>query len=229
MASAGRRGGRREAADAPTGWCGGKGFAPAGATARGEQRPGPSGIQGASGALSVGCEVCGGRRQDRERDEIAWRVEGLDMSIEEGELVESRSESDWWECGKGRGVANPVLKSFQSEKRLLVWSGGRRRDGSGLEVRMAQERPPLLSTDMELVCPILFSVGSMPEDAVATAWSTVNLGDHESCPLLQLLLWPLPCVAIVMARPAPRILCCCSQRSHALPAIAAADLVVPHT
>ncbi|KAJ1134497.1 hypothetical protein NDU88_000948 [Pleurodeles waltl] len=43
MASAGRCGGRREAADAPTEWCGGKGLAPA--AARGEQRPGPLGIR----------------------------------------------------------------------------------------------------------------------------------------------------------------------------------------
>ncbi|KAJ1156067.1 hypothetical protein NDU88_008792 [Pleurodeles waltl] len=43
MTSAGRRGGRQEAADAPTGWCGGLGFAPSDAAAWGEQRPGPSG------------------------------------------------------------------------------------------------------------------------------------------------------------------------------------------
>ncbi|KAJ1082599.1 hypothetical protein NDU88_002764 [Pleurodeles waltl] len=35
MTASGRRGGWREAADAPTGWCGGLGFAPADAAARG--------------------------------------------------------------------------------------------------------------------------------------------------------------------------------------------------
>ncbi|KAJ1141871.1 hypothetical protein NDU88_008199 [Pleurodeles waltl] len=44
IASAGVRRGRRKAADASAEWCGGTGFAPAGAATQGEQRPGPSGV-----------------------------------------------------------------------------------------------------------------------------------------------------------------------------------------
>ncbi|KAJ1137669.1 hypothetical protein NDU88_004067 [Pleurodeles waltl] len=135
------------------------------------RRPGgaasrPVRYTGASGVLSAGCEVCGSCRRDREKGEVAWREEESDTSIEEGELVESRSESHWWERGKGRGVANPVLKSLQVDKRLLGRPGGRKKEGPRLEVWTAQQRPPFLSPGKESMSSMVSVATEAREDSV---------------------------------------------------------------
>ncbi|KAJ1116712.1 hypothetical protein NDU88_004918 [Pleurodeles waltl] len=119
MTSAGRRGRRREAADAPSGRCGGVGFAPPDAAAWEEQRPGPSGIRGKSRVVAVGCVYCGGCGTGGAPGEAAQREVESDESLEEGELGNSEGETEWWERGKGRGDANPVRKSFQVEKHVM--------------------------------------------------------------------------------------------------------------
>ncbi|KAJ1207036.1 hypothetical protein NDU88_002429 [Pleurodeles waltl] len=144
----------------------GVGVAPTDAAVLGEQRPGPSGIRGRSGVMSVGCEFCGGCGRDRGHVGSERRAEDSDTSLEEGELVKSRSESDWWERGRGTGVANPVLQSFQAE----TWSSVRPRDiGSGVQVRevpKAQERPPLLSPGRDSVSSMVSVATEAREDSV---------------------------------------------------------------
>ncbi|KAJ1129390.1 hypothetical protein NDU88_007761 [Pleurodeles waltl] len=116
MASSRWSGRRPVAADVPKGWCGSKGVSPTDAAALGEQRPGPSGIRGAgeSGVMPVGCEVCGGCGWDRVHSGGEHRVEDSDASLEESEMVESRSESDWWERERGTGL---LILSFSHFRR----------------------------------------------------------------------------------------------------------------
>ncbi|KAJ1138211.1 hypothetical protein NDU88_004602 [Pleurodeles waltl] len=76
---------------------------------------------------------------------VAWHEGESDPSLEEGELVNSGSETKWWECGKGQGDANPVPRSLQVEKQLMGRPGGRKKERARVEARTVQERPPLLS------------------------------------------------------------------------------------
>ncbi|KAJ1197986.1 hypothetical protein NDU88_001830 [Pleurodeles waltl] len=143
IASAGVRGGRRKAVDASAGRCGGKGFAPAGAATRGS---------------SV---------RAHQTEQEFWREEGSEgSSVEEGELVECSDEQEWWECGKGGGVANHVIQSLQNGKQLQVRTAGLGRDGSRLEKQTAQEQPALLSPGKELTSSMVSVVTEAREDAV---------------------------------------------------------------
>ncbi|KAJ1166609.1 hypothetical protein NDU88_007008 [Pleurodeles waltl] len=110
MTSAGRRGRRREAVDAPSGRCGGVGFAPPDATAWEEQRPGPSRIRGKSRGVAAGCMYCGCCGAGGTPGPARSKVEG-EESLEEGELGSSKSETEWWERGKGWGDTNPAWRN----------------------------------------------------------------------------------------------------------------------
>ncbi|KAJ1082226.1 hypothetical protein NDU88_002394 [Pleurodeles waltl] len=94
--SAGRQAKRTLAADVPEVWCGGMGFAPAGAS--GEQRPGPSGMRGGPAVRLVDVELRVEWQQKRAQAaevprEDLWCEEECvldfeERSFEEGELVD---------------------------------------------------------------------------------------------------------------------------------------------
>ncbi|KAJ1129025.1 hypothetical protein NDU88_007396 [Pleurodeles waltl] len=130
MSSAGRRGRRREAADASSGRCGF--FAPDTAAWE-EQRPGPSGIQPKRRGEYTGCVVCGGCGAHDARGTVVRDEVESDVSLEEGELRNSGREADWWER-KGRGDSNPVRKSFQVEH-TVGRPGGSQKERVGGEAR----------------------------------------------------------------------------------------------
>ncbi|KAJ1210806.1 hypothetical protein NDU88_006168 [Pleurodeles waltl] len=143
MASSGRRGRRRRAADASSGRCGGVGDAPPDAAAWEEQRPGPAQKGVVNAREYAGCAWCGGHGEQGGRRGSAREERMSDVSLEEGELRTSGSETEWWER-QGRGVSNPVRKSLQ-----VTHAGRRHRGGSQERIRgeewKVQERPPLLS------------------------------------------------------------------------------------
>ncbi|KAJ1142449.1 hypothetical protein NDU88_008774 [Pleurodeles waltl] len=97
---------------------------------------------------------------------VAWHEEESDASLEEAELVNSGSETEWWERGKGQRDTNPVSKSLQVEKQLMGRAGGRRKERAGVEVRTVQERPPLLSPVKESSCFMVSVVSEGREDSV---------------------------------------------------------------
>ncbi|KAJ1165838.1 hypothetical protein NDU88_006255 [Pleurodeles waltl] len=110
MASTGRRGRRRRAADASL-RLGGLGHAPPNAAAWEEQRLGP-GRRWGTERVYGGCAGCSGKC-----DRGVWKGSDVEermseVSLEEGELRNSGSENEWWER-QGRGVSNPVRKSLQ--------------------------------------------------------------------------------------------------------------------
>ncbi|KAJ1123825.1 hypothetical protein NDU88_002292 [Pleurodeles waltl] len=147
MASSGRCGRRRRAADASSGLCGGVGDAPPDAAAWEEQRPGPVNKWMGNAREYAGCACCGGHGEQGLRKGSVREERMSDVSLEEGELRTSGSETEWWER-QGRGVSNPVRKSLQ------VSHAGRRPKGVSQErirgeERKVQERPPLLSPDLQ--------------------------------------------------------------------------------
>ncbi|KAJ1117580.1 hypothetical protein NDU88_005778 [Pleurodeles waltl] len=150
MTSTGRRGGRLEAADAPSGRCG---FCTPDSAAWEEQRPGRQ-VYGRR-VLPTGCVVCGGCGAGGTTGAVARHEDESDESLEEGELGNSGSEAEWWERGKGRGDVNPVHKSFQVEKQLVRWPGGSKKERTRVEARTVQERPPLLSPGEESSCSMV--------------------------------------------------------------------------
>ncbi|KAJ1145498.1 hypothetical protein NDU88_011784 [Pleurodeles waltl] len=146
MASSGRCGRRRRAAEASSGRCGSVGDAPSDAAAWEEQCPGPAYKWKGNARGFASCACCGGQGEQVWRKGAVREERMSDVSLEEGELPTSGSETEWWER-QGRGVSNPVLKSLQ------VSHAGRRTKGGSQErlrgeERKAQERPPLLSPDL---------------------------------------------------------------------------------
>ncbi|KAJ1090198.1 hypothetical protein NDU88_003333 [Pleurodeles waltl] len=133
---------RSGAADASTGWCGGEGVAPPGAAAQQERHPGPSRRRSKDRGEYSGCVRCGGAGANA----VVWE-ERSEESLEEGELRNSGSEHEWWESG-GRGSSNPVRQSLQV-RRSGTRRGPSRGQRLGGEARTVQERPPLLSPDLE--------------------------------------------------------------------------------
>ncbi|KAJ1099162.1 hypothetical protein NDU88_004266 [Pleurodeles waltl] len=139
---------RRLAADAPEERCGGKGFAPAGAAASWERRPGPSGVQRVvntqrtagdkTGEWQLRAQAALGQDGDLWcEDECILDYE--EASLEEGELVDDSDEDIWWEQG---GVGPLMLflslcrvrgrcSQFWLERhwREPRWCGGRHRSG----------------------------------------------------------------------------------------------------
>ncbi|KAJ1186420.1 hypothetical protein NDU88_003201 [Pleurodeles waltl] len=120
MASTGRRGRRRRAADASARLCGSVGNAPPDAAAWEEQRLGPVSKWRYEGE-SVGCAHCRGSGVKGLRKGLDEEDRMSEVTLEEGELRTSRSESEWWER-QGRGVANPVRKSLQVSQSATILS-----------------------------------------------------------------------------------------------------------
>ncbi|KAJ1170920.1 hypothetical protein NDU88_002791 [Pleurodeles waltl] len=117
MASTGRRSRRRRAADASARLCGSVGGTPPDAAAWEEQRLGPV-RQWQYDGEAAGCAHCkgsGGRGWKKRLDDEDRMSE---VTLEEGELRTSGSESEWWER-QGRGVANPV-RGLNAKHRLFV-------------------------------------------------------------------------------------------------------------
>ncbi|XP_069098457.1 uncharacterized protein [Pleurodeles waltl] len=143
MTSKGRRGRRGRAADAFSRLCGGVGDTPPGTAAWEEQRLGSIKTWGYDSDYAGGARGCG-----KSGKGVLKGLDGgdrmSDVSLEEGELRNSGSESEWWERS-GRGVANPVRKSSQVSRRLKASQEA----GRG-EQRKVQERPPLLSPGVVL-------------------------------------------------------------------------------
>ncbi|KAJ1186058.1 hypothetical protein NDU88_002843 [Pleurodeles waltl] len=94
-----------------------------------------------------------------EREEVV--SEG---SLEEGELRNSGSETEWWER-KGQGAYNPVRQSLQV-KQAVTRTGGRRKERMGAEARTVQEQPPLLSPASPAM---LLSTGAAGEGEITAA------------------------------------------------------------
>ncbi|KAJ1176109.1 hypothetical protein NDU88_001392 [Pleurodeles waltl] len=140
MASPGRSRRCLGAADAYAGRSGGEGRAPPVAAARGERRLGSSRRRTTDRGKYSGCARCGDSGVS-----AVGREEGSDESLEEGELINSGSEDEWWKRGR-RGTSNPVRQSLQVQ-RSGTRQGERRRERKGGEARTVQERPPLLSPD----------------------------------------------------------------------------------
>ncbi|KAJ1140961.1 hypothetical protein NDU88_007298 [Pleurodeles waltl] len=111
MASTGRHGRRRRAADASSRLCGGVGDAPPDAAAWDEQRLGPV-KKWVNERDYAGCACCSGHGEWGVRKGSDLEERMSDVSLEEGELRNSGSENEWWER-QGRGVSNPVRKSLQ--------------------------------------------------------------------------------------------------------------------
>ncbi|KAJ1135743.1 hypothetical protein NDU88_002175 [Pleurodeles waltl] len=105
---------------------GGVGDAPPDATAWEEQRPGPAQKRVVNTMEYAGCARCGGHGEQGMRKGSTWDERMSDVSLEEGELRTSGSESEWWER-QGWGVSNPVRKSLQ------VSHAGRRPTGVSQE------------------------------------------------------------------------------------------------
>ncbi|KAJ1135276.1 hypothetical protein NDU88_001717 [Pleurodeles waltl] len=160
ITSAGWRGQQREAAEGPSGWCGGVGFVPPNAGARGDQRPGPSGMRRQRGVGSASCAVCSGCGKSGAESAVGKHGVESDASFEDGELADSETEVEWWERGKGRWDVNPVPKSLQVEK------SGRGKDRAGVEARSVQEWPPLLSLGEESSCSMVSVALEAREDSV---------------------------------------------------------------
>ncbi|KAJ1208799.1 hypothetical protein NDU88_004182 [Pleurodeles waltl] len=140
MASTGRRNGRRRAADASARLCGSVGVTPPDAAAWEEQRLGPVKKWLYEGE-SAGCTHCSGSGVRGLRKGLDEEDRMSEVTLEEGELRTSGSESEWWER-QGRGVANPVRKSLQVAQVNRRSKASRERLG---EQQKVQERPPLLS------------------------------------------------------------------------------------
>ncbi|KAJ1206861.1 hypothetical protein NDU88_002254 [Pleurodeles waltl] len=140
MASSGRHGRRRRAADASARLCGGVGDAPPDAAAWEEQRLGPV-RQWRYGGEAAGCAQCKGSGVKGWKKSLEEEERRSVVTLEEGELRSSGSESEWWER-QGRGVANPVRQSLQVSQVNSQSKAARERLG---EQRKVQERPPLLS------------------------------------------------------------------------------------
>ncbi|KAJ1166535.1 hypothetical protein NDU88_006935 [Pleurodeles waltl] len=140
MTSTERRGRRRRAADASARLCGGVGNAPPDAAAWEEQRLGPVRKWRYEGE-SAGCAHCKGSGVKGLKKGLDEEDRMSEVTLEEGELRTSGSESEWWER-QGRGVANPVRKSLQVSQVNRQSEASQERWG---EQRKVQERPPLLS------------------------------------------------------------------------------------
>ncbi|KAJ1131784.1 hypothetical protein NDU88_010117 [Pleurodeles waltl] len=140
MASTGRRSWRRRAADASGGLCGREGVTPPDAAAWEEQRLGSENKWLYEGE-SAGCVHCSGSSVRGLRKGLDEEDRMSEVTLEEGELRTSGSESEWWER-QGRGVANPVRKSLQVPQVARRAKASQERLG---EQRKVQERPPLLS------------------------------------------------------------------------------------
>ncbi|KAJ1099458.1 hypothetical protein NDU88_004559 [Pleurodeles waltl] len=140
------------AADAYDGRSGGEGWAPPVAAARGERRPGSSRRRTTDRGKYSGCERCGDSGVS-----AVGREEGSDESLEEGELINSGSEDEWWKRG-GRGTSNPVHQSLQVQ-RSGTRQGERRRERRGGEARTVQERPPggRIVAAVTGFCPSMFA------------------------------------------------------------------------
>ncbi|KAJ1123486.1 hypothetical protein NDU88_001955 [Pleurodeles waltl] len=106
MASSGRRGRRRRAADASARLCGSVGDAPPDAAAWEEQRLGPV-RQWRYEGEAAGCAQCKGSGVKGWRKRLDEEDRRSEVTLEEGELRTSGSESEWWDR-QGRRVANPV-------------------------------------------------------------------------------------------------------------------------
>ncbi|XP_069061884.1 uncharacterized protein [Pleurodeles waltl] len=145
MASSGRRGRRRRAADASARLCGGVGDAPPDAAAWEEQRLGPV-RQWRYGGEAAGCAQCKGSGVKGWKKRLDEEDRRSVVTLEEGELRTSGSESEWWDR-QGRGVANPVRQSLQVSQVNSQSKAARERLG---EQRKVQERPPLLSPGVVL-------------------------------------------------------------------------------
>ncbi|KAJ1092336.1 hypothetical protein NDU88_005447 [Pleurodeles waltl] len=109
------------------------GFAPAGATASGEQHPGPSGMHGGPIAWLADMELRGEWQQkgaqaaERQREDL-WCEEDcvLDFeehSFEEGELVDEGKEEGWW-VHRGRFESGARSCSFSVIAGLSACAGG---------------------------------------------------------------------------------------------------------
>ncbi|KAJ1127497.1 hypothetical protein NDU88_005896 [Pleurodeles waltl] len=111
MTSTERRGRRRRAADASARLCGGVGNAPPDAAAWEEQRLGPVRKWRYEGE-SAGCAHCKGSGVKGLKKGLDEEDRMSEVTLEEGELRTSGSESEWWER-QGRGVANPVPRLLE--------------------------------------------------------------------------------------------------------------------
>ncbi|KAJ1210406.1 hypothetical protein NDU88_005770 [Pleurodeles waltl] len=111
MASTGRRSWRMRAADASAGLCGREGVTPPDAAAWEEQRLGSKKKWLYEGE-SAGCVHCSGSSVRGLRKGLDEEDRMSEVTLEEGELRTSGSESEWWDR-QGRGVANPVRQSLQ--------------------------------------------------------------------------------------------------------------------